>query len=203
MAGLGTPDLRGTNSSFTWLTSDPQRVREGAPAGGQVALLQRGADQRWRGVLDGPRVRIDGTMARTDVGITVTPASHGDALHIAVGAWEADVALHATSAYAPIQIMPHPRLDLRGTTRFTVRRVDPPDIYVEPLSMVPHTPYLPLSQPSAYAEQLWATLGPNKSVGWSDDTSALGAGAMDEAQFLAEARHTMAWLTRALVGCFG
>ncbi len=84
-----------------------------------------------------------------------------------------------------------------------MRQVEPPDIYVEPLSMTPQMPYLPLSNPAAYAEQLWATLGTNKSVGWSDDTGALGAGAMDEAQFLAEARHTMAWLTRALLAALG
>ncbi|MBI3180230.1 MAG: alkaline phosphatase family protein, partial [Deltaproteobacteria bacterium] len=44
----------------------------------------------------------------------------------------------------------------------------------------------------------WQGLGPFKTVGWVDDTSGLGAGAMDEEQFLAAARTHMRFTADAL-----
>ncbi len=68
--------------------------------------MQRGADKRWHGVVAGPRLRIDGQMITTDVGVSVTQAPQGEALQIAVGTWAAEVALHHTSGYAPVQMRP-------------------------------------------------------------------------------------------------
>lgn len=198
LAGLGTPDIRGTNSSFTYLTTDASRVAKESPAGGQLALLQPSGTDTWHAALDGPSIKIDG--ARRTAQVTVTVHAQPTALQLEVGGVSHTVPLGGTTPYVGLAFDAAPALQIRAATRFTVRSLAPtPEVYVEPLSIVPSAPYLPLSSPATFAASLWDALGAFKTVGWVDDTSALGAGAMDEAQFLREAYATMGWTEKAVL----
>ncbi len=116
----------------------------------------------------------------------------GSRLRIEAGGAAQTLAEGETGAYVQVSFVPSPALTVPAATRFTVRAVGPsPEIYVEPLSIVPDAPYLAVSTPLAYGIELWKQRGPFKTVGWIDDTSGLGAGAMDEPQFLREAFATM------------
>ena len=198
LAGLGTPDVRGTNSSYTLLSTEVSRAAAPSPAGGQVALLEPVAAQRWRAAVDGPWLQVDGQRNRPSALLQVS--AEAGALRVDAGGGQvASVKLGATSGVLRLMFNPAPRLQIEALTRATVRQLDPPEIYLEPLSISPQAPYLPLAVPPEYAANLWQKIGPFKTVGWLDDTSALGAGAMDEAQFLREAQHNMQWTGEALL----
>lgn len=197
LAGLGTPDVRGTNSSFTLLCTDAARAAAPAPAGGQVALLEPLDAKHWRAAIDGPWLQVNGQRSRPTAMLQVgldpaglrLDAGRGQAVTLEQG---------ATSAVLRLEFQPAPSLRIEALTRATVRSVQPPEVYLEPLSISPQAPYLPLAVPPQYAADLWKNIGPFKTVGWLDDTSALGSGAMDEAQFLREAQHNMKWTGEAL-----
>ena len=72
LTGLGTPDARGTNASFTLLTNDPARLRQPPPAGGQIVALRPVAAGRWSGSLAGPPLRRDGVLVRPSTITVVT-----------------------------------------------------------------------------------------------------------------------------------
>ncbi len=196
-AGLGVPDARGINSSFTLLTTDKERAVGPPPAGGQLALLEKIDASAWRAMLEGPAIGVDGKKQKTFSQILVR--KDGERLQIELGGKKQSLAVGETGTYVPVQFVPVPSLTIKGVTRLTVRRGAPtPEIYVEPVSMTPEEPYLGLANPKAFGQELWRRFGPFKTVGWIDDTSALGAGAMDEAQFLREAFGTMQLQERIL-----
>ena len=198
LAGLGTPDVRGTNSSFTLLSTDVKRSAAPPPAGGQVALLEPVDAQHWRAAIDGPWLQVDGQRSRPTAMLQVGLAAEG--LRVDAGGGQAvTLKQGATSEVLRLTFNPAPNLQIEALTRATVHSVQPPELYLEPLSISPQAPYLPLAVPPQYATALWQKIGPFKTVGWLDDTSALGAGAMDEAQFLREAQHNMQWTGEALL----
>ena len=198
LAGLGTPDVRGTNSSFTLLTSDANRVLHETPAGGMLALLEPAGSDTWQASVEGPRLAVNGARKRLVARVTVHAT--GEGLRFEVGSDQQLAHLGETTPYMTLQFNAAPALQIAAATRFTVRRLRPtPEIYVEPLNILPSDPYLPLSNPGSLAASLWDQLGAFKTVGWLDDTAALGAGAIDEAQFLAEGNATMKWTERAVL----
>ncbi len=196
LAGLGAPDVRGTNSTFTLLVSDRKRTQGTPPAGGQIALLTPLADGGWRAMLEGPRIQVKGESRTTQVPVLV--ATRDNQLEVTLGGAKQTLGPGQTGDYVRVEFAPSPRLAIHAATRVTVRQVSPPEAYVEPLSLVPEAPYLPVSSPADLAAGLWRRFGAFKTVGWVDDTSGLGAAAMDEDQFLAEARAHMRFTADAL-----
>src|SRR5262249_53700433 len=63
--------------------------------------------------------------------------------------------------------------------------------YLSPLNYTPARPFAPISSPGPFAGELASALGLYKTVGWSEDTSALNAERIDEAAFLADLNQTM------------
>jgi predicted AlkP superfamily phosphohydrolase/phosphomutase len=199
LSGLGTPDVRGTNSTFTLLTASQAAIDGKPPAGGQIAALRAMGAGAWSASIAGPRVAVDGERRAAEAQVIVRQA--GEKLAIEVGSSKQTLGVGETGAYVEIAFVPSPALTVRAATRFTVRRGAPePEIYAEPLSNTPAAPYFPVSNPPALAEELWKKHGPWKTVGWIDDTSAVGADAMDEKQFVAEAFATMRRSAEITVG---
>jgi predicted AlkP superfamily phosphohydrolase/phosphomutase len=69
--------------------------------------------------------------------------------------------------------------------------VDPLRVYLSPLNYAPARPFAPISAPGGYAGEIADALGLYKTVGWSEDTSALNAERIDEQAFLDDLDHTM------------
>jgi predicted AlkP superfamily phosphohydrolase/phosphomutase len=78
-----------------------------------------------------------------------------------------------------------------GFCRFHVASVDPLRVYLSPLNYAPAHPFATISSPGGFAGELAQALGPYKTVGWSEDTSALNAERIDEQAFLDDLDHTM------------
>jgi predicted AlkP superfamily phosphohydrolase/phosphomutase len=196
LAGLGTPDVRGINSSFTLLVTDKVKAGGPPPPGGQFATLETLSDGKWRAMLKGPRIKVDGRPRVLQAPIVVSAAQ--GALTVELGGKKQTLQPGQTGGYVTISFVPSPKLTIKANTRITVRAAGgSPELYVEPLRIVPEAPYFPLSNPDSFAALLWKRAGPFKTVGWVHDTSALGADAMDEGQFLREAKATMLWREKA------
>jgi len=84
-----------------------------------------------------------------------------------------------------------PLVALDGLCRFHVLSIDPLRVYLSPLNYAPVRPFAPISAPGAFAGELARALGPYKTVGWSEDTSALNAERVDEQAFLDDLDQTM------------
>lgn len=198
LAGLGVPDVRGINSSFTLLTTDAAKASGEPPAGGQNGLLTQVSAELWQGSIEGPKLRVNGTRQSAQVPILVRRS--GAHFEIELEGSKHVLKLGETSPYVRVTFAPVPKHPIVAWTRITLRKAPTPlELYVEPLSNAPEQPYFPISEPKVFAQELWQKIGPFKTVGWSDDTSGLGAGAIDEEQFLKEAYGLMGWQKKALL----
>jgi len=197
LSGLGVPDLLGTNSTFTFLATDLAagggRARD--PGGGRLVPVALAGDDATVDVLGPPDPRGGGRPALTlRVGIHVERGADAVVLRfggreerLTRGAWTPWLAFRLP-VVAPLGL---PLVAIDGLCRFYLVSVDPLRLYMSPLNYAPSHPFAPISAPGEYAAALERALGPYKTVGWSEDTSALNAERIDEQTFLDDLDRTM------------
>ena len=170
LSAMSTPDLRGTQGSFTWFSSDVDRS---AVEGGMKLPLEK-AGNGWRGSLPGPE--------KSSVDFRIERAEEGRwALAIAGKLYQCPV-----GEYSPwIRL----RFPAHGIVRFLLTHIEPQiSLYVTPVEIDPERPDLPISHPAHYAVYLAKLLGSFATLGMAEDTWALNEGAIDEDAFLKQAK---------------
>ncbi|HUU00632.1 MAG TPA: alkaline phosphatase family protein [Myxococcota bacterium] len=184
LAGLGAPDLRFTNSSFTLYTSEPA---EKMVAGGRVVQLAvEGGSIDTR--LEGPRgpggkplsVPLELRLDRRAKTLTVGMSGKREKLRVG-----------GRSGWFPV-VFEAAGLVLRGRVRFHLLSVTRElKLYASPIQIDPHAPALPLGAPPGWLEKAVGVHGGLPTVGWAHDTSAVNAGALPKEVFLADLLDTM------------
>jgi len=185
LSAMCTPDLRGTQGSFSQFTTQPLHpVCEG---GNRYRLHRSG--EYLVGSLPGPPNELfpdEGVMA-------IAFRIHAPTLTL-----EIDGVSHRLrgSEYSPwIKLRFHaaPTVAVRGIARFLVTETEPEfSLYVTPVQIDPEAPALPISHPGYYAAYLAKLLGSYATVGMAEDTWALNEGVIDEAAFLDQAYQILA-----------
>ena len=197
LSGLGVPDLLGTNSTFTYLASDlaAEGAKRSDPGGGRLLAIPLSGDEA-RFDIPGspdprggkrPPLKLPITLHRDRAGDAVTIEFAGRQERVASGGWS-DWFAFRTPVVAPLGL---PLVAIDGLCRFHVISVDPLRLYLSPLNYAPAHPFAPISSPGGFAADIASALGPFKTVGWSEDTSALNAERIDEQAFLDDLNHTM------------
>lgn len=187
LAGMGTPDLRGTMGTYTYYTDDPEREAESV-AGGETVKVEV-KDGHLGLPLSGPpnTLRKDGrtAVARIDVDIDREAAvarvrSGGETEVVKEGEW---------SGWMPADFVLVPGLaSSRGIFRMYVKQLHPAlRIYVSPVNVDPEAPALPITYPSGYSRELAGSVGRFYTLGIPEDTAALRQGVFDRAEFLEQA----------------
>ncbi len=183
LAAMCTPDLRGSQGSFTLLTAAP---RGQGPGKGTVIHFTV-KDNRFAIEIPGPELPVEGTMQ------TVTIPAHGiidqDIGHIAltIGDQTLTLARGCYSPWTPL-IFKAGRKKIHGIARFLVTEINPcPQIYITPINIDPEHPSLPISHPFYYSICLAKLHGPFATLGLAEDTWALNEDIIDEAAFLTQA----------------
>ena len=182
VAGMCVPDLRGTQGSFTLLTSDPAPHASGGvvvplpAAGGTVAI-------------PGPPSPFDGSAVATEVTIRRKPSRDGgEQFELAVNG---DVVpLHA-GRYTPwvrLRFRAARGVTVHGIARFLPVSLNGSlTIYMTPIHIDPEKPALPISYPSVFSVYLAKLLGSHATLGLAEDTTALNDDVIDEQGFLDQA----------------
>ena len=170
LSAMSTPDLRGTQGSFSWFTSD---AKQHEVEGGLQLPLTKTADG-WEGSLPGPgtesvQFRIaQGKLQIASKSIELTRGEYTPWIRLKFGA-------------------------ARGIVRFLLTQTEPDlSLYVTPVEIDPENPALPISYPAQYAIYLSKLLGTFATLGMAEDTWALNEGAIDEDAFLKQAKSIQA-----------
>lgn len=188
LSAMCTPDLRGTQGSFTFFSTRPER---GETEGGCRCVL-RPAGKHLEGSLEGPENELlegGGVLA---LPFRLTADGDGGAV------LEIDGESHrlARGEYSPwirLAFQAVPGVRIRGIARFLLTETSPEvSLYVTPIQIDPESPALPISHPAFYSAYLAKLLGSYATVGMAEDTWALNEGAIDEADFLQQAYSIMA-----------
>jgi predicted AlkP superfamily phosphohydrolase/phosphomutase len=192
LAGMGTPDLRGTQGMFTYYTDDPG-VAEAEVPGGRIVtanFTEGHAELR----VEGPpnSLRRDHRTESVVLYVDADPArpfarlAAGDAVAIVgEGEW---------SEWMPVEFSLIPHLAaVRGMFRVFARQLHPRlELYVSPINADPMSPDLPISAPASFSRELTRSTGRFSTLGIPEDTSALRQGVFDLRDFLSQSRWIMA-----------
>jgi predicted AlkP superfamily phosphohydrolase/phosphomutase len=185
LSGLGVPDLRETNSTFTYVGTDVTDDQLKHPPGGGVMLklvLQAGAGHF---ELEGPtipgseermKLPVDVKLGTPTAGLSVTLA--GKTLALAPKQW---------SDFVEVEFA-HDSVHVKGIVKVLALEAGKKTrLFITPIGFHPRDPYAPFSYPRAFSGQIADELGHfYKSVGWDHDTSALNAEVVDDEAFLAD-----------------
>lgn len=167
LSAMCTPDLRGTQGSFSWFSTRELQVDL---EGGSRYLLRR-VGRTLHGELEGPG-------------------------GIAVSFCVKDGSIEIDGLYYPLQYREYtpwlrvsfrsaPGVSAHGIVRFLLlENGDETTIYATPIQIDPENPALPISHPRYYAIYLSKLLGPFATVGMAEDTWALNEHVIDEEAFL-------------------
>jgi len=178
LSAMCTPDLRGTQGSFSWFSTGEAN---GRCEGGNRYRLRR-VDGGFEGALEGPA----NTFVEGSAPMQIPFRIHENHLEIQDESYPL-----GRGEYTPwIRLRFHggPGVSVHGIARFLLTETDPEcSLYATPVQIDPENPALPISQPSYYAVYLSKLLGSFSTLGMAEDTWALNEGAIDDDAFLKQA----------------
>ncbi len=190
LSGMCVPDLRGTQGSFTFWTTDAALA--GPEAGGEVYLVGRDGAVL-RGSIAGPPdpgaekgaamrlpMRIEVLEESRQVRLVIGPKGRQQTLELAVREYSDWVTLEFRSRKG--------RGKVTGIVRFYCMGTEPEfGLYMTPIHIDPANPAMPISHPTVYSIYLAKKLGPFATLGLAEDTWALNERVIDEKAFLEQA----------------
>lgn len=183
LAAMCTPDLRGSQGSFTLLTAAPQGQ---GPNKGTVIHFTV-SENRFSVAIPGPDLPVDGTIQALTIPLQgqIDPAN--DLVTLVVGDETLTLSKGRYSPWTQL-IFKIGRQKIHGIARFLVTAITPYlQIYITPINIDPEHPSLPISHPFYYSICLAKQHGPFATLGLAEDTWALNEGIIDEGAFLTQA----------------
>jgi predicted AlkP superfamily phosphohydrolase/phosphomutase len=187
IAGMETPDLRGTQSTFAFYTDDPAEASR-AVSGGLIrrVLLANGHVDL---ALEGPPNTLRNDRAYATVSIAVDVDKERPVARFAIG--DALLVLQAGewSDWMPVDfpLLPHV-VSTRGMVRIFVKQLHPRfQVYVSPVNIDPQEPALPISWHASFAK----SLDRYYTIGIAEDTAALRQGIFTLPEFLVQTHQVL------------
>jgi len=186
LAGMGTPDLRGTEGTFSYYTDDPAETSRDVPGGliRKVEVKDGHVELR----VEGPpnTLRQDHAYATVQLSVDVDPDR--PYARMQVGKEMAIVRQGEWSGWLPADfpLLPH-IASARGMFRVFAKQLYPGfELYVSPVNVDPEEPALPVSAPGSYVRKVAGDVGRWSTLGIPEDTSALRQGVFDLPEFLSQ-----------------
>ena len=188
LAGMGTPDMRGTFGTFTFFTDVPGEQTRKVP-GGQIVTVsvQNGrADMP----VEGPDNTLRKDKAKTFAKIVADVDPTNDIARFTVG--DQSVVLKQGEwsewIHVPFPLLP-PFIDANGMIRIYVKSLHPRfQVYVSPVNIDPYRPDLPISDPASYSRDLAEAVGPYYTQGMAEDTAVLRQNVFTRQEYLSQSR---------------
>jgi len=185
LAGMCVPDLKGSQGSFTFYTTDPDDKRE-ASAGSKFLVTREGNVIRTR--LYGPDNPLRRTKEPLSVPLAIQLDESAGKVAIEVCGQRVEIAPQNYSRWVPVVFKAGFGFRARGICRFYATSLSPHlQLYVTPIQIDPGKPALPVSHPLVYSVYLSKLLGRFSTLGLAEDTSAFNEGFLDERGFLEQA----------------
>lgn len=182
LAGVGVPDLRGSQSKGTFYTQDRTATAQESE---QLITLDAGADVTTRVI--GLRNTRQSPPGDTCCEIRVQVDKPGRKLLIHTGGHPSkiEVAERAWSEWVRFKFRLSMLQSVTGIARFYVRQLEPHlEFYVSAVNFDPAAPLFPVSSPNDYARELSEKLGLFSTLGMAEDHNGLNNGRLDEAAYL-------------------
>ena len=185
LSAMCTPDLRGTQGSFTFFTTNHDEC-EAATGGLYIPVSRIG--NRIETVLPGPPNRPGKTPEDLSISLRFDLDSTGNRAILHVGREVVQLQCGEFSDWVPITFRCGLLTKIHGVCRFRLDQIEPDfRLYVSPINLDPERPAMPISHPPLYSVYLAKLHDTFATLGLAEDTWALNSGAISETAFLEQA----------------
>jgi len=216
LAGLPTPDLRGTLGTCYYFGTEISRYQEGSTEFGGIPKRLAFADGVATTELVGPpnpivkqqiealnakplsdatRLKLGELQARQDVTLPMRIRwTRGSGVAtIDIGGQSVAMKTGEWSAWVPLTFKINLLVSVHGMMQFYLRNAgDELQLYGSPINIDPRNPPIPISAPDSLAPELVKSLGLYRTLGWAESSDKpLNEGFLDEAQFLFDSNKAM------------
>jgi predicted AlkP superfamily phosphohydrolase/phosphomutase len=188
LAGMGTPDMRGTFGTYTFFTDDPlESTRQ--TAGGRIVRVELD-EHRAELAIEGPENTLRKDRRRTEVTMLVDRDPDERVARFAVGDSRLILRQGEWSGWVRAEFpLIRGLKSAAGMFRIYAKQLHPSfAIYVSPVNIDPAAPELPISAPGSYSSELAAATGPFYTQGIAEDTAALRDGVFTVAEYRRQSR---------------
>lgn len=185
LSAMCLPDLRGSQGTYFYFTSDPDETRN--LTSGELHRLHSAGDI-YQGYFPGPR----NTMHRDQPEMTIAFSVEVDQANpeqatLSMGKETQPLRIKQYTPYIRLQYAAGLGVKVHGLCRIMLLETRPHvRLYVTPIQIDPEKPALPISYPYTYSVYLAKQQGAYSTLGVAEDTSALNEGIIDEEAFLAQ-----------------
>jgi len=188
LSGLGTPDMRGSQGSFTFFTDDARSITD-VTSGGIIVPVRDYGDKCYVCPIRGPENSMRAGNPDMRVEAKVWVDRDADALRIDIQDESTVLAAGEWSRWLKIRFDAIPHISsVNAIGRFYVKEISPRlKLYLSPLNIDPMNPALPISEPADFSSNLARDLGSFYTQGFPEDTKALSRGILSDEEYLQQA----------------
>jgi predicted AlkP superfamily phosphohydrolase/phosphomutase len=186
LSGMCAPDLKGSQGTFTFYTSEDKDIEEGG-----VSIPVQVNNNHIQTIISGPvNSLVEGGKELTlPLSISLDPEKKEAVLDIS--GQTVRIKEKKFSDWVKITFRPGLGMKIRSICRFYISAITPQfKMYCTPLNIDPEKPALPISHPFIFSVYLSKLFGPFTTLGEADDTWALNEGVLDEDTFIQSAYDT-------------
>ncbi len=189
ISGLGLPDIRGTQGTFSYYATDVSEEGD-TEMGGKISHVEI-KDKKIETVIYGPRNRLSRRREDILVPLEIGIINDKQAI-IKVQDREEKLEVGNWSDWFVIKFKMNPLIKAYGMARFYLMSIKPEfKLYLCPINFYPQKPPFPISYPKSFCKKLAEEIGLYKTLGWAIDTWALSENRIDEKIFLEDLFYTM------------
>ncbi|MEZ5047981.1 MAG: alkaline phosphatase family protein [Chitinophagaceae bacterium] len=187
LSAMCVPDLRGTQGSFTYFTTNPDEVHTGEDSSedtGGLRILVKFEGDTLQASLPGPGHPLKADHPELALPFSVKRNARGDGVVLTIDRRRYKLSAGKYSPWIRLVWRAAPGLKVHGIARFYVTKLDDHfGLYVTPINIDPGSPELPISWPFYYSVYLSKMMGEFATLGLAEDTWALNEGVIDEQAF--------------------
>ena len=194
LSGLGTPDLRGTQGSFSFYSETEQQSTDIWE--GMTEILEKTADGVFKGRLRGPEHPFRQGRHYLSTPFTLTLDPSGKGAEFKTGKESIRLEIDAISPWIPVEFRAG-MIRISGVVQLVLSSADPVRLYVSPIHIDPAKPSMPVSHPRIFSVYLSRLLGSFATLGMAEDTTAVNEKVLSENAFLQQVYRTQEERERA------
>ena len=187
ISSLCVPDLRGTQGTFSFFSSNPDRI--GQHTGGFAYRLERNGGGFKGDITGPPNAMLEGEPP-LKIGFEIVPGGNGGGkvATLVMGKETVDLELGKHSPWVTLDFSAGLGIHVQGVVRFILQSLEPDaELYMTPIHIDPEKPAMPISHPFHYSVYLSKLMGSYATMGLAEDTWALNERVIDEEQFIEQA----------------
>ena len=182
LSGMCAPDLKGSQGTFSFYTSDPDKVRRRESG---LAIPVAVAGDLITTTISGPENTLLKKPEEIRLPMKIRLAKDRQSAVVQVSGQKILLKPKMFSPWVRLTFKPGLGMKIKAICKFYISRLEPHfEMYLTPLNIDPERPALPISHPTIYSVYLAKLLGPFITLGEANDTWALNEGALSEEAFL-------------------